>query len=457
MSYTTDCIIQFNKLPKEIKNKVGNLEAVNSITDIEQHYKVSLKFLVMLVAIGEVEINDIPAYLEKRHKISHENSEAIKHELFEKVFINLLAPHERPGQSGGEAIKEIFTSHILETLEAGDDVRESYNEMLFNNFETEHLISQEELVKELLNNQEHVTKDSIHIGTVSQPPTIANWLKDYIAQNGALLESFDAMTLSKYMSGSQNMQRLPQDQKNIILHILQLFRNLKFYPDCMPENIYDWEIFPLEQKAVSSKVRTAIGLESAQPSVAPIPSNVVRPAKPPMELLKEKYQLYRRERSSILELEDQILVKTKGEPEAVKKELATAARTNDAKRVIACLRMLAAEKVLITSLQDNPSWFLAVSEYIQKKYASNYKSDDIAYAISNMKINPTTPAAISEFLQYMLRDKLGLSENDSALTGVELGQLLGGAFQGLAYGNQENGNFEWNKNKIVDRKLINEN
>ena len=77
-------------------------------------------------------------------------------------------------------------------------------------------------------------------------------------------------------------------------------------------------------------------------------------------------------------------------------------------------------------------------------------------ALGDLKINSETSAAISEFLQYLLREKLRLDENTSALIGVEIGQLMGGEYQGVAYGNPDNGNFEWEKNKIENGCLVSE-
>ena len=77
-------------------------------------------------------------------------------------------------------------------------------------------------------------------------------------------------------------------------------------------------------------------------------------------------------------------------------------------------------------------------------------------AVANLKMEAKNPAAISELLQYILKEKLKLNENDSALIGVEIGQLLGEAYQSLAYGNQVTGSFEWSQNKIVDKKLVSE-
>ena len=78
----------------------------------------------------------------------------------------------------------------------------------------------------------------------------------------------------------------------------------------------------------------------------------------------------------------------------------------------------------------------------------------VADAISNMKLDPVDPAALSEFLQYLLKERLNMSENGSALVGVEIGQILKESYQGIAYGNQVAGIFEWTKIKIENQRFI---
>jgi hypothetical protein len=158
----------------------------------------------------------------------------------------------------------------------------------------------------------------------------------------------------------------------------------------------------------------------------------------------------------VLELEDGILVRTQGEVEQIKKELAVASRNDEKNKVIACVKIMARQKALITALRDNPAWLEAVSGYIVSKYGQQYNPEDVTAALSNIKMDLTAPAALSEFLQYLLKDKLKMGENDSALVGVEIGQLLGDQYQGLAYGSQETGSFEWTKNKIEDQRLVSE-
>jgi len=289
-------------------------------------------------------------------------------------------------------------------------------------------------------------------GAKTEKPFIKNWLKDFYGSYPANKE-LTRLEEIEYASNNINAKSLSTDDKKILLKLLRFFNFLRF-----PQ--------PLEsvvRETGPAKTRTAPPVQKAPVKAEPAPVQKVEkqeeeelPTGDPITLLKQKYQVYRQQREVVLKLEDQLMVKTQGDPEAVKRELATASRNGDKNNVIACLKLLASQKVLADSLRQNPAWWKAVSDYITKKYSDKFNQHEVGRALVNAKINSTSPAVISEFLQYLLKEKLRISENDSALIGVELGQLLGDVYQSIAFGNPETGNFEWITNKIVEGDFISE-
>jgi len=319
----------------------------------------------------------------------------------------------------------------------------------------------------LHNNSQRLTGKKIGAEGREAPPTIANWLKNFVRNFGT--EKVDKLKKVQYLTSDPNVSALNGREKAKVTNLLNLYISLKI-SSLSPEGTdsfityidEDGRIKSLENgRIVDLGISTAPGAEKAGvPVKRELPSrlDIPKTAAPldPLELLKQKYLTYRRQREKVLKQEDEILVKTQGEAEDIKKELATASRQNEKVRVIACLKILARQKKLINSLKENPAWFEEVINYIASKYGRQYKPEEVTAALSNLKMNSTTPAAVSEFLQYLLREKLKMNGNDSALIGVEVGQLLGKQFQGIAYGNQETGNFEWTENIIKDQKLISE-
>jgi len=134
--------------------------------------------------------------------------------------------------------------------------------------------------------------------------------------------------------------------------------------------------------------------------------------------------------------------------------LSAASRNNDAPRVIACLKVFARQGALAKALRSSPAWIEAVGTYFQKQYGGLYSEQEVSRATSALRSDPTTPAALSEFLQYILKEKLRMSENDSALVGVEVSQLMGGQYQSITFGNQATGSFEWAQGEIKNNELV---
>src|SRR3989339_772390 len=62
---------------------------------------------------------------------------------------------------------------------------------------------------------------------------------------------FDNVTLSRYITFSENVKKLDENEKNLVKKLLQLYRNLKFFPDSMKDiPVDDWEIVPIDKFVV---------------------------------------------------------------------------------------------------------------------------------------------------------------------------------------------------------------
>lgn len=243
MSYYNDCLKKFSRLPDEIRNKIGSEEILKIISEIEINYNIELKFLVILISIGEMEIKDTPTYLEKKFAISSEKSEEIKEKLTRNVF-GLVVENRSKLMSIEEKIKEVFQNKLVETLNGDEEFKEVLNEELTLQFSGAGELTEQDVLKILLLNQERITHKKFLIDERPHSPSIANWLKDFIKVNGS--EMFDNLVLSEYLINSQNAKKLDREEKNSLRNLLLLYRNVKFFPESMedvpPEK---WEIIPL--------------------------------------------------------------------------------------------------------------------------------------------------------------------------------------------------------------------
>ncbi|MFH1207186.1 MAG: hypothetical protein V1668_01100 [Patescibacteria group bacterium] len=304
----------------------------------------------------------------------------------------------------------------------------------------------------------------IHPDGTKEPSTLANWLKDFRGfMEGKMT---DTLRSTEFFTKNVSFRSLPEPDQEKLKMLFTIYQwlyhstyDIEGYEGSMTIKDKDGSLKIFENGAFTT-VRPAAKKFPDMRRVAAEPRTSVfteQPvAKDPLLSLKQKYQTYRSNRQRILDLEDKVLVNTKGEPQAIYHELSEAVQTGDKFRSIACLKLLARQKALAESLKANPAWWAATAEYITKKYTRRWPVPEVKLAVSDLKYDPTTPAVISEFLQFILESRLRISRSESALIGVEIGQMTGGEYQSMAYGNAETGEFEWVKNKIADRKLVSE-
>ncbi|MFA6098897.1 MAG: hypothetical protein WCV50_05110 [Patescibacteria group bacterium] len=367
-------------------------------------------------------------------------------------------------------VESFFEQRIYDALGSEDfDLMDVVIGRLVQIYISERDAFKERLRQALLRNNQRVP-GSLVINNEQVPSVVKNWFRDYFRKVGT--EGVDKLKEAQYFSDNINFKKLPYTEQKKLKELFHLFERLGI-PSLTPEGIEDTmtmidddgNIFDLQNGRfvliAKQKTFEPMKPKNGKSQVINIDKSVMESApvgqSDPLALLKKKYQDYRLQRQVVLDLEDQLVNDTKGEPEMVKRELAQASRQNEKIKVIACLKILARQGSLATALSDNLAWHAAVQEYIQKKYASQYKPDEINSATFALKSDPGSPAGISELLQYLLREKLEFDENDSALVGVEIGQLMGVRYEGLAYGDQETGNFTWAKNYIKNSKLVSEN
>lgn len=247
MNYTAQCLEKFRNLPESIKNTLSGLEVLEIIETLEERYNIQLGFLVILIAIGELSLDMVPEYLEKKYNFSEEDAFDLQSDLTRDVFSLLLIGTSEEASVSITAVKEIFTKGIVNLLK-NDAEANKFNHDIFSLFSKDGSL-QEALSKEFLVNQERLTAGHLLQEERELAPTIANWLKDFIKTNGS--EMFDELVLAQYLSTSQNAKKLNVEDKSLLRRVIRLYRNLSFFPESM-ENLAlaDWQIIPVDQKNV---------------------------------------------------------------------------------------------------------------------------------------------------------------------------------------------------------------
>jgi hypothetical protein len=107
--------------------------------------------------------------------------------------------------------------------------------------------------KALLNNQEVITTQSLIWKEEAVRGTVANWIKDFIRENGS--DIYNSVVLSRYLATSPNPQLLNEEERKIVRRLIKLYRNLFFFPDSMSDiPMEEWEIVPVEKVSVEKPI-----------------------------------------------------------------------------------------------------------------------------------------------------------------------------------------------------------
>ena len=155
-------------------------------------------------------------------------------ELFEEFLVNTIQLHN---------------SNIIEDL--NDDIVELI-------MEDEKF--RDELENTLYRNSEKLTHKTFILEGKPTAPSIQNWLKDFIKKHGS--GNFDNVTLTKYITYSENGKKLNDEEKRLARMLFVIYRNLKFFPESMGDTpVEKWEIIPIEREEEegASKTREALG------------------------------------------------------------------------------------------------------------------------------------------------------------------------------------------------------
>ncbi|MGE5425866.1 MAG: hypothetical protein ACM3PZ_02235 [Bacillota bacterium] len=86
-----DYLQQFNKLPKELREKVSSPAAMEILSSLESKYGISLAMVVMLVMIKQIPVRDLPSYFVAELSLAPEKAQSLARELQEKLFFLVAA------------------------------------------------------------------------------------------------------------------------------------------------------------------------------------------------------------------------------------------------------------------------------------------------------------------------------------------------------------------------------
>ena len=280
MNYIAECLQKFRDLPEDVQAAYDSVEFLLIINSLEEKYKVKLSFLIILVAINELENEDIEDYLIKKFNLSKEAAVELKEVLVKEVldpaFERSLALDKEIDDILAEPVNDktkiitIFSEQLINNLQAKNSEITSLNIFIFKAFNT-YSDLEEKAINALYANQENIGTKRITLEDHEVGPTVAHWLKDFIKLNGS--ELFDEIVLVQYFADSANVKKLNAEEKKLLRKLLKLYRNLVFFPESL-ENVplEKWELFPTDSALAPIENQTQVKTKVTSPAPAPAPA-----------------------------------------------------------------------------------------------------------------------------------------------------------------------------------------
>lgn len=275
------------------------------------------------------------------------------------------------------------------------------------------------IIEAIARGEEHIGSQPIVRQGQRLSPTVGHWIQDLMVQ----------YKLGQEMSGLEELEyigkqrHLDTKSRNILQEVFRVYNSIRF-----PK--FRREVSGNEDITDRQPVRSVI---ARQP----------RPDKSLTQIFSEAAKFM----TPIYQEEKGVQGRTGNEPAKVKKQLVDSLKQRNPDQLSACLLLLARSGSLQDALKQSASWRDTVGTYLQKRYPDV----DLRFFVEN---NPTSPVVISEFLQYLLQDRLGLPEDRAAIIGMELGDIMGDGYRMMAYADEAQGTFRWVEHKVDGGRLV---
>jgi len=283
------------------------------------------------------------------------------------------------------------------------------------------------------------------------PGTVGNWLRDYLRNLGT--GKIEKVKQAEYLTNSENTKNLTPQDRERITKLFDLYEFLKLSA-VTPEGVVEDILFidrdgkhkileGIQIKELDSLINSYFGRITPRREVieerekerrrAEILRQIKAAPKPKREVPKLKEEIIKiyqgdpKEQEEILK-EERILKEKieKLEPEKREKELEKILESSldqrNKIRTIALLQILAERQAFDKLLTESSLRFIpgkrgALNQFLE---FLKQKEEERPGLLEGFRLEPTAPHYLSLFLQFLLREKLGLDENDSGRVGMQL-------------------------------------
>ena len=256
-------IEKFNNFPVEFRAEIDNDFVYQKIQVLEKKFDINLSVFVIILSVFDGKDEELINFLQVEYDLKEKKAEKIlkivREDILDPITIRLkfiLWGSEFKIKERQKFIEEIFKENILEELNKPDFIKERINKQIFS------VLSEDLKFKDNLAHIIHKSKEEILRYKVDSAYKILNvteFLDTFIKEQGSgMINDIDIIN---FVLKSEFVKGITEKDKNNLLDILKIYRNIKFFPMSMPsDDGRGWEIMPLSYFAEDiTEVHTVLG------------------------------------------------------------------------------------------------------------------------------------------------------------------------------------------------------
>ena len=389
--------------------------------------------------------------IQKLLATSEKNLSADVQQNLERLLV-LLQFLSLPSQSN-EVVTRLFEKYIADVLvDPIIDIDNRLQAKLIMVPLTERDEFKNLLIRYLRQNEQILSKNQIKVDDENRPASVGNVIQEFLNIGG--LEDTGVVAQSSYMMRSKFYQKLNQEDREKINQLLKIFQKLSL-SSLTPEGYEQVEVFigpegkiqvleqgilsdldfsksslPVQQLSIpqeDQEVEAKQSNASAEKNTDGIKTDILQAYQGDKRFEKKVVKEYR-------QLEAEV-----ADSAALQEEFFKAVQAKKETRTLAILRLLANRNEFDGLLTANEKLHKFLVATWAKRYGREFAE--------NFHKNATSIEHIRLFLQYVLQERLGMSEPDAAREGLKLAGIFVKAgkneYNKMAYFDATSKMFKW--------------
>ncbi|OGF30601.1 hypothetical protein A2533_03835 [Candidatus Falkowbacteria bacterium RIFOXYD2_FULL_35_9] len=292
---------------------------------------------------------------------------------------------------------------------------------------------QPQLINALFANKQKITEKPIEQKGEMIEPTIGNWLKNFSTEiKVAESDRITTMQKAEYYNNNKNINALGEDERAVIDRVFDLYENLKnFYYNSKRLKLDEIQIFPFTEK----EQQDFIAKYEPKDENGTTEGGVVKKTKN----LEEMYLGNESERQALEQATEKIVEQTRKEYDKLVNYFYDRILERNKVEILACLQL-----VIEAGLIDD---ILIREKTFQELMQSYFKRNNLKAEAKEFEMDKSDPKFLKYFIKYILLERLGLGESQSARVAVHFSNIFRNQgkmdLSHLAYFDVENKVFKW--------------